>query len=79
VGMNVDGQRVKALRRRRVMERKELAKRAGISYSTLAQIERNARNVRAETVRKVASALGVDPEDLVRSETYEERPKLRAV
>jgi transcriptional regulator with XRE-family HTH domain len=76
--MNVDGARVRSLRGQKVMERKELAQRSGISYSTLAEIERNARGVRAETVRAIARELGVEPEELVRSEVFE-RPQLRAV
>jgi transcriptional regulator with XRE-family HTH domain len=67
VGMSMDGYKVQALRRSKVMERRELAERSGISYSTLAQIETNRRTVRAATVRRIASVLGVEPEDLVRT------------
>lgn len=63
----MDGHKVKALRSSKVMERRELAERSGISYSTLAQIETNRRTVRADTVRRVASVVGLQPEALVRT------------
>jgi transcriptional regulator with XRE-family HTH domain len=63
--VDVDGKRVKGLRERRVMERRELAEKSGISYSTLAQIETDQRKARAQTVKRLADALGVRPEELV--------------
>ena len=78
MGMAVDGARVRALRTQKVLERKELAKACGLSYSTLSEIERNARTVLAETVRALAKVLDVEPESLVRLEVVE-RPRLRAV
>jgi transcriptional regulator with XRE-family HTH domain len=63
----VNGERVRRLRELRVMERAELAELSGISYSTLSQIECNRRAaIRAETARRLAAALDVAPEELVR-------------
>jgi transcriptional regulator with XRE-family HTH domain len=64
--LDVDGKRVKALREMWVMERRELAEKSGISYSTLSQIETDQRAVRAHTVKCLADALGVPPEELIR-------------
>ncbi len=62
----------------RVMERKELAERCGLCYSTLYEIEQNRRAVRAETVRKLAKVLEVDPTDLL-GPARVEPVRLRAV
>ena len=75
--LDVDGKRVKALREMRVMEHGELAEKSGISYSTLSQIETDRRKARAQTVKRLADALGVHPEDRVRRLKVVER--LRAV
>lgn len=42
-----------------------LAEESGIARQTIAYIERGDRMTRAETVRKLAKGLGVDPLDLV--------------
>ena len=66
MSVELDGRRVQALREMRVMERRELAEKCGISYSTLSQIETDQRKARAETAKRLADALGVPPEELVR-------------
>ncbi len=48
------------------MERRELAERSGISYSSLSQIETDRRMVRAQTAKRLADALGVPPGELIR-------------
>ena len=77
MSVELDGRRVQALREMRVLERRELAERCGISYSTLSQIETDRRRARAETVKRLADALAVHPEDLVRRLKVAER--LRAL
>ncbi len=66
MSVELDGRRVQALREMRVIERRELAQMCGISYSTLSQIETDQRKARAKTVKRLAEALGVPPEELVR-------------
>jgi transcriptional regulator with XRE-family HTH domain len=61
--MNAD--KVKALRARRGMSRKDLADAAGISLSTARNAERGAM-VRGRTVRKVAGVFGLRPQDIAR-------------
>ena len=78
MAVRIDGQQVRMLRNMRVMERKELADACGLSYATLYAIERNRRAVRAQTVRRLAEVLGVEPEDLL-GPTRVEPVRLRAV
>jgi transcriptional regulator with XRE-family HTH domain len=59
-------EKVRELREEREMSHRELAEVAGVSASTLANLERGA-NVRLKTARKVGAALGVDPRSLRRS------------
>jgi transcriptional regulator with XRE-family HTH domain len=61
----IDGELILALRAERVIERKELAERSGISYSTLSQLETGKRMARTATVRKIARELDVPPASLI--------------
>ena len=55
---------LKAWRKHLALSQKELADRAGISQPALSQMERS-DNLRAETVEKLANALGIEAAQLV--------------
>jgi transcriptional regulator with XRE-family HTH domain len=57
--------RLKALRERKALTQQELAGNAGINRVTLARIEGCIEEPYPGTVRKLALALGVKPEDLM--------------
>lgn len=59
------GERILIARRHAVWGQAELARAAGISVNTLWQIENGRRQPRPATIRKIATALGIDPSDLV--------------
>jgi len=59
------GDRIKQLRDARALTQEEVAEKAGITVAALSRIERNNAEPRPTTRRKLARALGVDPEDLV--------------
>jgi transcriptional regulator with XRE-family HTH domain len=59
--------RLKAVRQRKALSQQELAERAGINRVTLARIETGAEPYPA-TTRKLAQALGVEPEALMEPE-----------
>jgi transcriptional regulator with XRE-family HTH domain len=62
VNHRVDGQFLRVLREDRLIERAELARDCGISYSTLAQLETNPnRTARTQTIKNLARALDIDP------------------
>jgi len=66
VSVPIDAAQLKRLRLRRVISRPQLAQRAGLAYSTLANIETGfTTHARPETVQKLARALRVKPEALV--------------
>ena len=59
--------RLKELRDRRVLTLHELEERSGVSYNTIWRLENGKTGAQPRTIRKLAAALGVEPEDLVRA------------
>ena len=66
--MEVDVQKLRELRRRRVLTLRELEEESGVSYNTIWRIENGYREARPSTIRKLAAALRVKPEELVKIE-----------
>jgi transcriptional regulator with XRE-family HTH domain len=66
VEVNVD--RLKALRHQRVLTLRELEQRSGVAYNTIWHLENGKRGAQPRTLRKLARALDVEPEDLVKTE-----------
>jgi transcriptional regulator with XRE-family HTH domain len=63
--MQVNGARIRELRRARGMTIEQLAVRVGIGYETLATIERGARSMPLRlTLAAIADGLGVTVEDI---------------
>jgi transcriptional regulator with XRE-family HTH domain len=61
------GDRIKQLRDARALTQEEVAEKAGITVAALSRIERNNAEPRPTTRRKLARALGVEPEELVKA------------
>ena len=59
------GEKLKAARTRRLLTQDELAKRAGVSQSTIANIERDNAEPQFRTIRKLAKALDIEPTELL--------------
>ncbi len=66
--MEVDTERLKALRRRRVLSMRELEELSGVSHNTIWRIESGRQGAHPRTIRKLAEALGVEPEELLEKE-----------
>jgi transcriptional regulator with XRE-family HTH domain len=62
------GDKLKKYRIREAYTQRELAAKAGIAEMTLSKIERNQHDPHVSTIRKLASALGVRPRDLMEDE-----------
>ena len=58
-------ERLKELRRERVLSLRELEEISGVSYNTIWRIEDGRQGAHPRTVRKLADALGVEPSELV--------------
>jgi len=59
------GDRLKAIRQRKLMSQRDLAEKAGISQNALVQIENDRTEPHYRTLRKLVEALEVDPSDLI--------------
>ena len=60
--------RLKALRHKRVLTLRELEQRSGVAYNTIWHLENGKRGAQPRTLRKLARALDVEPEELVKTE-----------
>jgi transcriptional regulator with XRE-family HTH domain len=61
----MEGEKIRAMRQREGLSRRELAERAGIAESTVGSVERSER-VKAKTGWKVALVFGVHPKEIGR-------------
>ena len=62
------GDRLRQLRKHSLMTQEELAARSGVAVSTIIRIERNQVEPHGSTIRKLAEALDVEPQELVKRE-----------
>jgi transcriptional regulator with XRE-family HTH domain len=65
--MEVNVERLKALRSEHVLTLRELAEEAGVSKDTIWRLENGHSEAYPSTIRKLARALGVQPRELVRT------------
>jgi transcriptional regulator with XRE-family HTH domain len=65
--MEVDMARLRELRRRRVLTLEELAEKAGVGRNTIWRLEHGVMGAQPRTIRKLAKALDVEAEELVKT------------
>ena len=65
------GDRIRAIRGQQNWTQEELAEAAGISKGFLSDIENGKRNISSESALKIADALGISLDYLIRGETGE--------
>jgi len=64
--MKFIGAKLKQVREKRFLSQRDLAQKAGVSPTTILHLETGeSPNPRLSTVRRIAEALGLDPNDLV--------------
>jgi transcriptional regulator with XRE-family HTH domain len=66
--MEVNVRRLKELRRLRALSQEELAEASGVGRATISRIERRETGAHGRTLRRLAAALEVGVEELVRVE-----------
>jgi repressor LexA len=64
--LEVDGMRLRELRRERALSQQDIERMTGVAQSTLSALESGKRDAQPRTVRKLADALGVEPRELMR-------------
>jgi transcriptional regulator with XRE-family HTH domain len=65
--MEVDVARLRELRRRRVLTLEELAEKADVGRNTIWRLEHGVMGAQPRTIRKLAKALDVEAEELVKT------------
>lgn len=68
MNVEIDGNRMRELRREKAMERKELERVSGVHWTTIARIETVQKVVRLSTAKKLAAALGVECSEFIGGE-----------
>jgi transcriptional regulator with XRE-family HTH domain len=63
--MEVDGEKLKRLRKQRVWLIGDLAEKSGVHRNIISKLENDKGGAYPETIRKLAEALGVEPAELV--------------
>jgi transcriptional regulator with XRE-family HTH domain len=66
--MEVDGQRLRRLRSRRLWLIGDLSRESGVHRNVISKLENDKGGAYPETIRKLAKALEVKPEELVKTE-----------
>ena len=61
------GDRLRDLRKRALLTQRELADKSGVGVTTIIRIERNQVEPHSRTIRRLAEALDVAPEELVKT------------
>jgi transcriptional regulator with XRE-family HTH domain len=64
----VDGPRLRRLRRERALSQRELSSRTGIAFDTISRLETGKQRAQPRTIRKLADALGVEPKELMKGD-----------
>ena len=62
------GDRLRDLRKRALLTQRELAHKSGVGVTTIIRIERNQVEPHGRTIRRLAEALEVAPEELIKTE-----------
>ena len=64
----VDGTRLRRLRRVRALSQRELSSMTGIAFDTISRLETGKQRAQPRTIRKLADALDVEPRELMKGE-----------
>lgn len=63
--LEVNGARLRNLRRNSVLSQRELSRMTGVAFDTISRLETGKQRAQPKTVRKLANALGVEPRELI--------------
>jgi transcriptional regulator with XRE-family HTH domain len=66
--LEVDGMRLKQLRRERALSQRDLAASSGVSQDTIARLELGLRDAQPRSLRRLSEALGVEPRELMKGQ-----------
>ena len=64
----IDGERLRSLRKERLLTQVELSKMTGVAQDSISSLETGKREAHPGTIRKLAKALGVEPTELIKEQ-----------
>ena len=64
------GDKLRETRKRALLTQQQLADISGVGVTTIIRIERNQVEPQARSIRKLAQALGVEPHELLKGDSY---------
>jgi transcriptional regulator with XRE-family HTH domain len=64
----VDGARLRWLRREQALSQRDLSRMTGIAFDTISRLETGKQRAQPRTIRKLADALGIEPRELMKGE-----------
>ena len=64
----VDGARLRRIRRVRALSQRELSRMTGMAFDTISRLETGKQRAQPRTIRKLADALGVEPRELMKED-----------
>lgn len=73
------GKNIREIRKKRNLSQRELGELLGVTQSAVGQFEKNGSNLRAETIQRIAAALGVLPGDLLQDGIYPTSEEMAAI
>jgi transcriptional regulator with XRE-family HTH domain len=59
---------LRRLRRERALSQRDLTRMTGIAFDTISRLETGKQRAQPRTIRKLADALGVEPNELMKGE-----------
>ena len=66
--MDVDGARLRKVRRAHALSQRDLSRMTGIAFDTISRLETGKQRAQPRTIRRLADALGVEPRELMKGE-----------
>ncbi len=66
--MEVDGARLRSLRRDSVLSQRELSRMTGVAFDTISRLETGKQRAQPKTIRRLAGALGIEPHKLMKED-----------
>ncbi len=66
--VRIDGDKLRRLRRGRMLSLRELGERSGVAFDNINKFENERRYAQPRTVRSLAEALDIDPAELMKEE-----------
>ena len=66
----LDGERLRRLRKERLLTQVELSKMTGVAQDSISALETEKREAHPGTIRKLAKALGVEPTELLKEQEH---------